>query len=127
MRNTTQTIEYTRVLPRDLFNEAKLLKCIGRLCLLIHDNLTPVPMSFEDSFDPWEGFQVALLEEGALTILNIEIKIKGKPFLFKTTYNSKANFPLYLQYEYVDYPVFDTDGNFDPEFVAFCETVNEQE
>jgi len=125
MRTKTETIEYTRVLPRDLFNEAKLLKCIGRLCLLIHDGLTPVPMSFKDSFgDPWEGFHVVLMEEGALTITNVHIKIKGKIFLFKTIYNSKANFPLYLQYDYVDYPVFDGNGNFDPEFVAFCETVN---
>lgn len=124
----TETIEYTRVLPRDLFNEAKLLKCIGRLCLLIHDNLTPCEMSFEDSFnDPWEGFNVALLEEGALTIMNVHIKIKGKPFLFKTTYNSKANFPLFLEYDYVDYPVFDSNGNFDPEFIAFCENVNPQD
>ena len=28
---------YRRVLPRDLFNEAKLLKCLGQLALIIHD------------------------------------------------------------------------------------------
>ncbi len=28
---------YHRVLPRDAFNEAKLLKCIGKLTLLIED------------------------------------------------------------------------------------------
>lgn len=33
--------EYQRVIPRDLFNEAKLLKCLGRLSLFIHDGKSP--------------------------------------------------------------------------------------
>lgn len=117
---TTKTTEYVRVLPRDLFNESKLLKCIGRLCLLIHDRQTPVEMSFEDT---GESFAVGLLEEGSLHISNLVICIKGKPFLFKTTYNSKASYPLNLEYEYVDYLVFDEAGEFTEEFKEFCETV----
>jgi hypothetical protein len=30
---------YIRVLPRDLFNEAKLLKCLGQLSLILHDGI----------------------------------------------------------------------------------------
>lgn len=113
-------VEYIRVLPRDLFNEAKLLKCIGRLCLLIHDCTTPCEMAFTEDGKP---FKIVLLEEGSLRVANIHISIKGKIFPFKTTYNSKSNYPLYLEYECCDYPVFDEEGNFDPEFVAFTETV----
>ncbi len=45
--------EYTRVIPRDLFNEAKLLKCIGRLVLLIHDG-DHNNISFEHDGEPFE-------------------------------------------------------------------------
>jgi hypothetical protein len=111
---------YIRVIPRDLFNEAKLLKCMGQLCLLIHDRLTPVEMSFNE---PEEPFEIALMDEGALTITNLHVKIKGKVFLFKTTYNSKSNYPLYLEYDYCDYPVFTEKGDFDEEFIEFCKIV----
>ena len=121
-----KTMEYVRVIPRDLFNEAKLLKCIGRLCLLIHDNTTPCPMAFVQSEDG-EPFNIGLSEEGSLFVTNIHISIKGKIFPFKTTYNSKANYPLYLEYEYCDYLVFDEQGNWDAEFIAFCETVSGEE
>jgi hypothetical protein len=33
--------DYNRVIPRDLFNEAKLLKCLGQLCLLIDKGQCP--------------------------------------------------------------------------------------
>ena len=33
--------QYERVIPRDLFNEAKLLKCVGLLVLKIHDGENP--------------------------------------------------------------------------------------
>lgn len=117
----TPNIKYTRVCPRDLFNEAKLLKCMGRLCLLILDQLTPVEMTNSDNGEP---FKIGLLEEGALTITNLHIKIKGKHFLFKTTYNSKSNYPLYLQTDkYDDYLVFDESGNFEEDFISFCKSL----
>lgn len=116
MRTTT----YQRVLPRDLFNESKLLKCIGRLCLLIHDRLTPCKMTFDDTGEP---FEIDQLPDGELTIVNIHITIKRAIFLFKTKYNSKANYPLYLEYDYCDYLVFDEAGEFTQDFIDFCKTV----
>lgn len=113
-------MNYQRVLPRDLFNEAKLLKCMGMVCLKILDYQTPCPMSHNE-ID--EGFEIELLEEGSLTISNLHIAIKGKNFLFKTTYNSKSNYPLYLEYDSCDYQVFDESGNWDTEFIEFCESV----
>lgn len=119
MEHNTQ---YTRVIPRDLFNESKLLKCIGRLILLIHDNVNlPSPMSFHHDDEP---FNIGLLDDGTLTITNINIWIKKKQFLFKTIYNSKSNYPLYVQdNNYTDYRVFDENGNFENEFVNFCKTI----
>lgn len=109
-----------RVIPRDLFNEAKLLKCIGHLCLRILDHATPVEMNYSEDGKP---FTIALMDEGALTITNLHISIKGKIFRFKTIYNSKANYPLYLEYEYCDYEVFTDKGEFTKTFIEFCETV----
>ena len=38
---------YTRVVPRDLFNESQLLKCLGRLALLVEGGLGPPGLTFE--------------------------------------------------------------------------------
>lgn len=110
---------YQRVIPRDLFNEAKLLKCIGRLVLLIHDEKVPCKMSHNEP----DNFIIALMDEGSLTIKNLEIAIKGKLMRFKTTYNSKRNYPLYVQHNYCDYLVFNKEGEFDKEFIEFCKTL----
>jgi hypothetical protein len=109
-----ESISYDRVIPRDLFNEAKLLKCIGRLCLLIHDGKTPIPITFDH--DGGE-FRISMTNDGSLIITNIEFSINNQPYYFKTTYNSKSNYPLYMEYEDVDYLVFDESGEFDKEFL----------
>jgi hypothetical protein len=113
---------YRRVCPRDLFNEAKLLKCYGLLCLKILDNQTPVPMTYED--EHLVRFNVELLEEGSLFISNLPIKIKGKRFTFKTTYNSKSNYPFFVQTDdYCEYEVFTDSGEFTDEFIEFAKSV----
>lgn len=107
--------EYIRVIPRDLFNEAKLLKSMGRLCLLIHDGLVPAPM---EVFYEGEEFEIVLDDEGSLRIRNIQIKVKDIFIIFKTTYNSKSIYPFYAECDNVDYLVFDSEGNFDEEFLG---------
>ncbi len=113
--------KYMRVIPRDLFNEAKLLKCIGLLCLKIHDRQTPVQMGI---IETGKAFSIGLNEEGSLTITNLDILIKGQKFIFKTTYNSKSNFPLFVEtYDCAEYTVFNEVGEFDQEFIDFCKTI----
>lgn len=107
-------MNYSRVLPRDLFNEAKLLKCMGRLCLLIHDRIAPKEMTFRQNGDP---FEITLLPTGELFIDNLHVKIRDTFYIFKTTYNSKSNYPLFMEHELTDYDVFDDEGNFDKEFL----------
>ncbi len=111
---------YNRVIPRDLFNEAKLLKCIGHLCLKIHDGIVPCKMSFQENGNP---FVIELMDEGSLRITNLEIAIKKKVFRFKTTYNSKANYPLYVEHDNCDIPVLDENGVWDTEFLEFCKSL----
>lgn len=109
-------MNYIRVLPRDLFNEAKLLKCVGRLVLLIEDRLAPLGLQYDHD---GEAFWIDLLEEGSLTISNVRFRVGEQFLLFKTTYNSKAPWPLFLQHDLVDYPVFDDEGELDVDFIHF--------
>lgn len=106
---------YVRVLPRDLFNEAKLLKCLGQLCLHIHDQLTPVPMSFEHD---GEAFEVCLDEDQHLYVYNLEFKINDKVFCFGTPYNSKDSYPLHICFDdYTYIRVFNESGEWTSEFI----------
>lgn len=110
---------YTRVIPRDFFNEAKLLKCMGQLALKILDAQTPCKIIIEDSGDP---FRIELTDCGSLYVANYPILVKDVPVLFKTTYNSKSAFPFYCEHYYTDYRVFDESGNWDEEFLSFIKT-----
>jgi len=111
-------IPYTRVLPRDLFNEAKLLKCIGRLCLLIHDHQTPVPMSFADDGDPFSIWQFQ--DDGGLFVRNLSIRVRDRNIVFSSVYNSKANYPLMARDGNDRYLVFDEHGGFTEAFITWC-------
>ena len=65
---------YKRVLPRDLFNEAKLLKCLGRLCLLIEDDMCKLEYDHDDEFA--EGFVIGQLQEcGGIYPLNLHPRL----------------------------------------------------
>jgi hypothetical protein len=112
---------YTRVIPRDLFNEAKLSKCMGRLCLLVHDHMTPVDITIDESKCE-DGFIIGqLTEDGSLTIVNLPVKIKNIPVVFKCAYNAKQDpFPLLAYYNYCEYKVFDEKGEWHEEFLCFC-------
>lgn len=114
----TPNTKYHRVIPRDLFNEAKLLKCVGRLCLLIHDRMTPVQMEFNENGEP---FIIGLMDDGHLTVTNLEITVCGKLFTFKTTHNSKSNYPLLVEARgYEEIEVFDDNGEFTIDFRVFA-------
>lgn len=119
MSSTIDTT-YCRVIPRDLFNEAKLLKCIGRLVLLIHDGQGLNGMTFEHDDEP---FQIGLMDDGHLAITNIAFEMNGQKMFFKSQYNSKSNWPLLLEHDYCEYPVFDENGNYDNEFINFCNSI----
>lgn len=115
-----ETTEYKRVIPRDLFNEAKLLKCIGQVCLNILDNKTPVEMKIYSDQEP---FDIQLMKDGSLIVMNVEISIKNKFYIFSTTYNSKANYPLYVEFNDIDYEVFNDDGTWSEDFINFCKNI----
>lgn len=115
-------MSYNRVIPRDFFNEAKLLKCLGRLSLLILDNRNGLAQYLEDDFDN-EPFQIEQTQDGDIYVVNYHVFLKGteNELELTTPLNSKLNYPLMfgLGKIYVAEFVFDDDGNPTKEFMRF--------
>lgn len=112
-------MSYSRVIPRDFFNEAKLLKCLGQLSLAILDGKMPagITVVIEETGEP---FQIELLREGCLYVANYETFINGQPTTFKTIYNAKSNYPLYCTStdSEEEIEVFTDAGEFTEEFIT---------
>ena len=91
-------MSYKRVLPRDLFNEAKLLKCIGKISLLIHDNkIKGLNLSYENN----EEFKILQnVSDGSLYIDNIDFSDnQGDRVEFSCGLNARNNWPLEMFYQ----------------------------
>lgn len=110
-------MNYTRVIPRDFFNEAKLLKCLGQLSLKVLDG--KCPDSMEILFDDESGDSFAVVQDdsdGSIYVANYPITINGFQVWFKTPLNSKEAYPLFCEWEYENYTVFTDKGEFTDEF-----------
>lgn len=114
-------MSYKRVIPRDFFNESKLLKCMGLLAVKILDQTTPCKIEIDE---PGQPFEIELLQEGSLFVRNYRVYVKGVPVTMKTTYNSKENFPFFCEYKLTDYRVFTDDGVWDEEFLEFIKSLD---
>ena len=83
---------YKRVTPRDLFNEAKLLKCIGRISLFILENQIK-GLNYEHTTDDNEGFTIVQdKSDGSISIWNIHFSdAQGEPVYFSTGLNALSS------------------------------------
>lgn len=84
-------MSYLRVLPRDAFNEANLLKCIGKLTLLIEDSMLP-GWRYEYDNGPFEICQNE--SDGSIYVANIEFTKNGERVEVFTPMNSRRPWPL---------------------------------
>lgn len=116
-------MSYLRVIPRDLFNEASLLKCYGQLYLnlekmglegrLVHE---ADDEHFEVNQNPNDG----AIGLGNITLWDRDGDIDVRPCHLYRPLNSRKPYPLWLRYgEEDDIPVFNDDGAFTDEMVAF--------
>lgn len=114
-------MSYQRVIPRDLFNEANLLKCLGRLWIET-ERFQPKHVKIEhdgEAFDIWQGEN-----EGSISVSNIEITINGKRYSAHRPLNSRQPWPLYLTTEDDDgerIEVFQDDGELSTELLAIIQ------
>lgn len=103
-----------RVIPRDLFNDANLLKCVGKLALLAEDGLLPLHIEYDN-----KPFDIQMNpDDGSTYIRNIEFFTKtGSPIHLTRPLNSRNPWPLYAETGDSDaVSVFTDDGTLTPEF-----------
>ena len=109
---------YRRVIPRDLFNEASLLKCLGRL-YIVTENLAAVTI-FHSENQPFAIDQDQA--DGSIWCSTVRIEIKGRRYVHRRPLNSREPWPLYVYPasgdEGDEIDVFDDDGNLSPDFKA---------
>lgn len=109
-------MSYARVIPRDFFNEAKLLKCLGQLALKILDRQLPEGIDIQIT-ETGEPFRIELDDSGYLYVANYPCTINGSNVWFATTYNNKRAYPLLCMTDGEETIVFDDNGNFDQDFI----------
>jgi hypothetical protein len=105
---------YLRVIPRDLFNEAKLLRGLGKIALMIHDNNLPyVTCNHEDER---AGFKIVQNpSDGSISVSNLHFfDNNGTPIYFYHPLNSKERETLMMDYQDETYFCFSDDGKFLP-------------
>ena len=107
-------MSYIRVIPRDFFNESKLLKCMGRVTIL--SEVTPeIDIEVEERNEP---FDIQLNELwGKLEVVNYPVTVNGERIKMGTEYNSKDNYPLILMYGNEEVRVLDEAGDFTEDFI----------
>lgn len=123
--NLVEGMRYTRVLPRDLFNESSLLKCIGKLWLLVENSQTA---RFLEESVP--SFQIVMDESsGGISVGNLHFEVNGNACHLYRPMNSRRFWPLYLVNEETDdeIDVFTESGTFSAEMLAFLAGGTEQE
>ncbi len=83
-------MSYRRVLPRDLFNEANLLKCWGQLWLLLEGSAAEIAPECTD-----QPFEVEQNDgDGSIFLRNVQLKVRGHRVPIYRPLNSRAQWPL---------------------------------
>lgn len=117
-------MSYIRVIPRDLFNEADLLKCLGTLELKL-DNAQDhkASLTFDGSINVAVGFDVDQNpDDGSIYSTTVEFVCAGTHYELYRPLNSRDKWPLYVHLVGNgddDIRVFEESGNLSREFCEF--------
>lgn len=108
-------MSYRRTLPRDLFNEASLLKCMGRLWILLNQTRDHAAKILEEEVDCFEIDQDQ--SSGAIYVASLTFQVRGTVYPLHRPLNSREPWPLWVEApdgddDFDSIPVFDDDGNF---------------
>ena len=115
-------MSYRRVIPRDLFNEANLLKCYGALWIAL-DKLRDHKAAFGDGTPEgdYDGapFRVEMDEgTGAIHVASADFQIAGERYILSRPLNSRDPWPLYCgSTDDDECAVFNDDGTLSAEFL----------
>lgn len=106
---------YIRVIPRDLFNEADLLKCLGRLYIELETaGKHKARFDVEDvpSFDIRQN-----LGDGSISVVNLPFMIGRRRFYLFRPLNSRKPWPLMIERDDDVWRVFDDQGRLSTDFM----------
>lgn len=120
-------MSYARVIPRDLFNEANLLKCLGQLYIALdneqgHDAV----LELTDDTGGWEIDQSP--DDGSIRAWNVRLTVKGVDIPLYRPLNSRQPHPLWVEVptfppvpgcQPEDFRVFTEEGKLSDEFRLF--------
>lgn len=107
-----------RVLPRDAFNDANLLKCIGQLTLLILDCDKSVEgLTYDYDGEPFDIQQDEA--DGSTCVANIQFYANKKPIRIIRPCNSREQWPLVAWHGDDEYYVFNSKGGVMPHWKGF--------
>jgi hypothetical protein len=111
-------MSYLRVIPRDLFNEANLLKCYGQLYIQLEK--IGLEHTLEHS-DTNEQFMVEQTIDGDLRLKNVQLLVNGGAVHLFRPVNSREPYPLYALEEDTEeeISIFKDDGSFTEEMIVF--------
>lgn len=114
-------MSYFRVVPRDLFNEAKLLKCLGQISLHILDNKNCCSEHIADFLiDEKSGFKIEQNPlEGSIYSDNYKVLLKRNEEYIDLFHplNCKLAYPLCFRHGDTEDFVFNQDGTFHEAFL----------
>jgi hypothetical protein len=97
-----------RVLPRDAFNDANLLKCIGKITLDIEDGIC-TELTYQYNGKPFNIQQDE--SDGSTYVTNIVfITSKGRKIKHRRPLNSREDWGLYWIVDNIEYEVFEEYG-----------------
>lgn len=115
---------YRRVIPRDLFNESSLLKCLGRVWILL-ENMPPNIARLGDDEGEHGGAPFDIQQDdadGSIHVANLPFRIGRKVYRLSRPLNSRAPWPLYATDDDAEETAVFTDaGDFTPEFLRLLE------
>lgn len=110
--------EYIRVVPRDLFNESKLLKCLGALYIASESTGDRVQIDIEHDGKAFDVQQDPA--DGSIYVANVGVYINRVPHAAWCPMNSRDAYPLYLMSlddnAAEPFAAFDDDGNLSSTF-----------
>lgn len=102
-------MSYIRVVPRDLFNEADLLKMLGKLVIAVMDRKKPVrDWNYEYDHAPFDIEQSQ--DDGSISCTNLKFFVGEEEVHLFRPLNARQSWQLYALIEGVVYSVFDEDG-----------------
>lgn len=112
---------YKRVIPRDLFNEGNLLKCLGRVALLIEDGFAPEGMRLEHT-GPAQGFEIDQAPgSGDICCINLMLVTNGGRAHVWRSLNSRGKWPIFIgAADDEEIEVLADDGLFAEEFLVWA-------